>query len=314
MNQLELLTEELGISKEVQELTDEIVAEFITAYNSEDKNNAFTSREINNIYHFEKLELIKKGNWFNGDILSFKLVFYLFQTNKDCDEYNQNNQSELLNNSYYNFDRKEISVTVTHIEENDSIEQSLNQQKSVLSHEIMHTLQSSKKKKGLDTNLYNKAVQGMKIYSHTDIRNAMCQLVYYSFPFEIDAQAHNLIVNLQANNPKNIDEAMKEKPYFWIKIFDCMFKDISDFKNGKEEAIINSGLKYLELTWKKFNELYSFGKKYRKRKFDRVIYFYLNNKNQTFSNNLSPKELVEEIDRFKDRCKKKLDNILYQIC
>lgn len=277
---MEILTEELGISLEVNNLTEELVDEFEELYNSGENRVRLPQAIIRSNSPCFQLRLIKDGNWFNGVVNNIVLDCTIFQNMEDYYSFKQRTDRET---PHFNYNEKKVYIPFECVNTDIPFGSIKKQILSVLSHELMHAYQSSKIKRSVGNDLYFKVADILSngsLFKPGTIEFDVCQLVYFDTLFEIDAQAHNFYHNLEEAKPRDYNEAKAIKPYDWIDFCDYIFNKIMDaIRNDKLKKHFQDALDYLGISKNEFIHLHQYAQKYKKRKFDKIIAYYFSNLN-----------------------------------
>ena len=125
-------------------------------------------------------------------------------------------------------------------------------------HELNHALEYGMgMKKRVD--LYDKVTSVIQSPNNSETKIAMCKVVYYTFPHEQDAFAHQFYGYLDANE---IDEHFEELLYKFPN-FNDFNRSISLYNRAvwNKDNDVKNTLDYLGLSKEQFDKRYKFGKK-----------------------------------------------------
>lgn len=270
---MKLILEELGVASEVEELADKIMEEFKTVYDSGKHREIIPRGVVSNNSPIEQLTYLDNNGYFDGAIASVKIKCLIFATLEDYYNYKQKYTEETF--PFYNYEERLVFIPIYCTKDEITFDKVKTDIWHVVEHELLHAYQSSKMKGSVGNDLYYRAVEGMSKFKKETLENLVCQIVYFSSLFEIDAQAHNYIRNLKQENPSDYNEAREIKPYPWIDTIKHMVSDAIELKNHKK---LKEGLNYLGLDWKQFEIMFKYGIKYRQKKFDKVLSLFFNRK------------------------------------
>lgn len=214
-------------------------------------------------------------------------VYYRIYFMDSIQQYNENYDN--IGNSEYNSEENKIYIIDGLIEGNFNtsiVEQVYHE----LSHAFEYGMGMEKR-----ADLYGKVSNVLK-NGGSEVEKAMCKMVYYTFPHEQDAFAHQFYAILDSND---VDDSFDDLLYQFNSYVDFHRSIITYTKAvSNNDDAVRMALDYLGLSMEQFNKRYRFGKKRFERKlrnvYQRHIY-ELHQKRMTVEGKLKQEFISNEI-------------------